>query len=268
MPFYCSDMSDSSSWASWIRSYVHRDNKRRDNISSCSSIWRYLISLIDLYRTLTIVELGDGKNTWFWLDSWLGGKSLSIQFLALYSQVQNPNLIVADCRSKIGWQIRNRHITSIQAEFELTRLLNLLENVELNDNADKRFMRFGPTKQFSVKGCYFALNFGGTTCLGNNEIWSSLTPKKCKIFAWLALHNRLSTKDRLVRKGLIDSTVCPFGCNSEESLDHMLFHCPYASTIWGKFHIQNTQDCTICRELSQIQVWCHCNSAKNGQLYS
>jgi hypothetical protein len=236
-------MSESSSWAHWIRSYVHRGNKRLgDNISSCSSIWRYLTSLIDLYRTLTIVEVGDGKNTCFWLDSWLGGKPLSIQFPALFSHVQNPNLTVADCRSEIGWQIRIRPITSNQADSELTRLMNLLENVELNANADKRFMRFGPTKHFSVKGCYFALNVGETTYLGNNEIWSSLAPKKCKIFAWLALHNRLSTKDRLARKGLIDSAVCPFGCNSEESLHHMLFHCPHASTIWGKFHIQNTQD--------------------------
>jgi hypothetical protein len=68
-----------------------------------------------------------------------------------------------------GWQIRIHHITSNQADSELTRLLSLLENVELNDNADKRFLRFGPTKQFSVKGCSFALYFGGMTCLGNSS---------------------------------------------------------------------------------------------------
>jgi hypothetical protein len=129
------------------------------------------------------------------------------------------------------WQIRTHHITSNQAESELNRLLNQLDRVDLNDSLDKRFMRFGPIKHFSVKGCYFALNFGGTTCLGKEEIWTSLAPKKCKIFAWLALHNRLSTKVRLARKGIIDSAACPIGCNDEESLEHMLFSCPHASSI-------------------------------------
>jgi hypothetical protein len=53
-------------------------------------------------------------------------------------------------------------------------------------------MRFGPDKKFSIKNCYYALNFGGVSCTSNTEIWHSFAPKKCKIFAWLALHNRLS----------------------------------------------------------------------------
>jgi hypothetical protein len=165
-------MPNSSSWADWIRTHVHRRNKRLgDTLSSCSSSWRYLTSLIDLYRTLTLVQLGDRKNTYFWLDSWLDGKPLSIQYPALFSHVQNPNLTVADCRSDFGWQIRIHHITSNQAESELNRLLSQLDRVDLNDSPDKRFMRFGPTKHFLVLLFCFktleeshALNFGGTTC--------------------------------------------------------------------------------------------------------
>jgi hypothetical protein len=69
-----------------------------------------------------------------------------------------------------------------------------------------------------------------------------LALKKCKIFAWLALHNRLSTKERLARKGVVNSATCPYGCNTDESLDHMLFHCPHSSYIWRKFHIQNVHE--------------------------
>jgi hypothetical protein len=59
------------------------------------------MTLIDLYRTLTMVELGDGRNTCFWLDIWLGNKPLSIQYPALFSHLQTPNLTVADCYSEI-----------------------------------------------------------------------------------------------------------------------------------------------------------------------
>jgi hypothetical protein len=38
--------SNNSSWASWIRTYIYRGNKRLgDKISVCSRSWRYLMSL-------------------------------------------------------------------------------------------------------------------------------------------------------------------------------------------------------------------------------
>jgi hypothetical protein len=64
------------------------------------------MSLIQLYRDLTMVKIGNGRHTSFWLDSWLGNKTLSIQFLALFSHVQQPNRIVAESFSDIGWQLR------------------------------------------------------------------------------------------------------------------------------------------------------------------
>jgi hypothetical protein len=77
-------------------------------------------------------------------------------------------------------QFRLRHITSHSEDNELIELLNRLENINLNDIPDKCFMRFGPTKNFSVKGCYHAINFGGTSALGNTEIWNSLAPKNAR----------------------------------------------------------------------------------------
>jgi hypothetical protein len=95
------------SWAKWIRSTVYRGNKRLgDKISTCSNSWRYLMTLIQLYRDLTIVKIENGCHTSFWLDSWLKNKPLSIQFLALFSHVQQTNITVAECFSEIGWQLR------------------------------------------------------------------------------------------------------------------------------------------------------------------
>jgi hypothetical protein len=77
--------SHDSSWAKWIRSTVYRRNKRLgDKISTCSNSWRYIMTLIQLYRDMTVVTVGDARHTSFWLDSWIGNKSLSIQFSALF----------------------------------------------------------------------------------------------------------------------------------------------------------------------------------------
>jgi hypothetical protein len=69
--------------------------------------------------------------------------------------------------------------------------MNSISNITLNEEEDVRIMRFEPYKNFSVKACYYAMNFGGVTVPGNSDIWKSLAPKKCMIFAWLAFHNRL-----------------------------------------------------------------------------
>jgi hypothetical protein len=72
----------------------------------------------------------------------------------------------------------------------LLELLDCLGNIELTDAQDERSFRFGPSKKFSVKGCYYTLNYGGVLRQGNLEIWNSWAPKKCKIFAWLACWRR------------------------------------------------------------------------------
>jgi hypothetical protein len=58
--------SSSSSWAKWIRSFVYREDKNLDDkIHSCSNSWRHLMTLIQLYRDLTVVKLGNDINTCF-----------------------------------------------------------------------------------------------------------------------------------------------------------------------------------------------------------
>jgi hypothetical protein len=51
--------------------------------------------------------------------------------------------------------------------------MNLIGDITLNGEPDSRSMRFGPHKKFSVKACYYAMNFGGVSVLGNTDIWNS-----------------------------------------------------------------------------------------------
>jgi hypothetical protein len=110
-----------------------------------------------------------------------GGKPLSVQYPTLFSHVQNPNITVSDLFTENGWQVRVRYLTSQRAERELLELLDRLDSISLNEE-DERSMGFGPDKKFSVKSCYYAMNFGGTICTGNSEVWSSWAPKKMQDF--------------------------------------------------------------------------------------
>lgn len=52
------------------------------------------------------------------------------------------------------------------------------------------------------------------------------------VFAlWMACHNRLSAKERLMRFGIIDNVRCYF-CVNLETQNHLLFECLDIQKIW------------------------------------
>lgn len=58
----------------------------------------------------------------------------------------------------------------------------------------------------------------------------------------LALHNRLSTKERLAKWGIIPDQIC-FLCEKEnETLQHLFFECEVFGSIWQQlFYWQGIQ---------------------------
>jgi hypothetical protein len=93
---------------------------------------------------------------------------------------------VAESFSDLGWQLQFCHITSQRAENELTALMNLINDITLNEEDDSRTMRFQPYKTFSIRACYYAMNYGGVTVLGNLDIWSSLLLKSVRFLLGLS----------------------------------------------------------------------------------
>lgn len=61
---------------------------------------------------------------------------------------------------------------------------------------------------------------------------------KYNVILWLAVQNRLSTKDRLLRFNLIQEEACVHCCNSVETVQHLYFECPFSK---------------YC--LQQVQIW-------------
>ena len=63
---------------------------------------------------------------------------------------------------------------------------------------------------------------------------------KIKVFGWLLLHDRLNTRDMLWRRhyNIGDDFACLLcGHNTDETLEHMIFTCPFSKRCWAKLHI-------------------------------
>ncbi|KAL4340919.1 hypothetical protein GQ457_08G001550 [Hibiscus cannabinus] len=63
-------------------------------------------------------------------------------------------------------------------------------------------------------------------------IWFPLHVPKHALIAWMALHERLPTKDRLMRMGIVVDCLCPMCEDAAESHSHLFFECAVSSRIW------------------------------------
>lgn len=61
--------------------------------------------------------------------------------------------------------------------------------------------------------------------------YKKLARTKAIIGTWLACKDKLATKERLKRFGIIENDTCYF-CPKSETLNHIMFHCPGLKHIW------------------------------------
>ena len=72
----------------------------------------------------------------------------------------------------------------------------------------------------------------GVTAL-QAQVWKLKTTRKLKHFAWQCISGCLSTCQRLAYRHMGTDKSCPRCGASEESINHLLFHCPPSRQIWA-----------------------------------
>lgn len=70
--------------------------------------------------------------------------------------------------------------------------------------------------------------------------WRSYCQPKHKVFYWLLLKDRLSTRNILKRKHMaLDSYNREiYTLLVEETVEHLFWHCPFAQQCWGILNLQ------------------------------
>ena len=86
---------------------------------------------------------------------------------------------------------------------------------------------------FSVKSLYNTLDSGGAVPFPWRIIWSPCVPTKVGFFAWEASWGKVLTQDQLKRRGWILANRCFLCCDDEETINHILIHCPKARVLWN-----------------------------------
>ena len=120
--------------------------------------WKDVFSLVDIYRSLTTCEVGEGSSVLFWKDSWACDELLADKWPRLFSLVE-----IQDCsvRKMVLHQDRSSTFSlplSPEAFEEYQEMQKLcLDNLPLSASRDERAFVWGKT----ASGLLISIN----TCL-------------------------------------------------------------------------------------------------------
>lgn len=214
-------------------------------------IWRDIMKGLEFFRSTTMVQLGNGATTSFWLDLWLPQSTQTIAqlFPALFSHSNRIHTSVARALASSDLALDLTPRLSHTAECELTELRNVLASVSVNlQVADRRISR-DAGKPLTTKLAYQAVWKTRPTDTIAPAIWRNYAPNKCRIFIWLANKDRLFTNARRFRRGIATSAACLF-CSQCETIEHLLFECRQLAPLWAELD-------SLCHATPQgiLQAW-------------
>jgi hypothetical protein len=237
----------------WFRVLVARYGMERGRLGeggrTGSAWWREIVRIRDgvggvrdgWFGEGVARKVGDGTDTLFWTDPWVGGTPLCERFGRLFDLAASKSRTVAEmCGS--GWGpggeawVWRRRLWAWEEEL-LGECQTLLLSVTLQGGIPDRWQwRHDPTAGYSVHDAYQILTSQDVGSAGEaaDLIWHRQVPLKVSIFAWRLLRDRLPTRANLVSRGILapDLHYCVTGCGSIETAQHLFLSCSTFAPLW------------------------------------
>lgn len=211
--------------------------------------WRFLCNHLlnhqgshGILQQGTRKDLGNGKDTLFWQDIWLNNRPLQSAFPRLFRLSSNQKAKVANMgrweNEEWKWKLSWSRPLRIRDKLEWEALAAVLQQVKvLKDKKDSLRWNFSKSGSYSVKSFYTELFNQAEPCLKKviPKIWANLAPPRIEIFIWLAILERINTKNKLALLNIIPMADrrCTFCQEWPEDTSHLFLHCSFAMKIWS-----------------------------------
>lgn len=230
-------LSGNSLWGRWIRMYLTK-KKHFWEIGEKSQqgfwMWRKFLKLRDIAKTFHMKAIGNGMATSFWYDKWL-------EMGTLMNKLGDRGIIDLGFRREAtvyevlcSTRARRRHRTALLNEVEQQITLCRQRQRMNEDDCDLRGRRSGYNKKYSTRETWHMLRQARQEVHWAEGVWFKYATPKFSFITWLAMLNRLSTMDRVVKWSSGIDTTCVLCKSATETRDHIFFECSYSSLVWEK----------------------------------
>jgi hypothetical protein len=185
-----------------------------------------------LFDACTTLVLGDGRTTSFWEGRWLQGNKPKVLAPALLRLALRKNQTVAQGLEAGKWMRGLQRITTTEELDQFITLWSMVAQVQLSDEPDKVLWRLSASAKYTSKSAYWAQFLGSYADYDWKRIWKSNVEPKCRFFAWLLLHHKLWTADRIIRHGGQANPICQLCKTQPETMLHIMSECSYSRLVW------------------------------------
>ncbi|GJZ16837.1 hypothetical protein Tco_0552960 [Tanacetum coccineum] len=147
-------------------------------------------------------RIGNGADTRFWFDQWLGDSPLCVKYPRLFALEMDKH---ASVESKLHSSVSNSFRRMVRGGIEQHMLVDLhtmLDSVSLSNSNDRWVFDLVSDGSFRVKE---TRNFIDNTFLPAQKVatrWVNFVPIKVNVFFWRVRLNCLPTRVNLVRRGI------------------------------------------------------------------
>ncbi|XP_073353618.1 uncharacterized protein [Aegilops tauschii subsp. strangulata] len=181
-----------------------------------------------LFRACTTISLGNGEKALFWHDNWSGKGPLKLIAPELFKIASRKNRTVHEELSNESWI---RAVSSLRSMHQLGEFVSIWEWISqttlLPTNEDHISWNLTTNGAYSSASVYGAQFYGSHPRFNPPKVWSAHAKPKCKFFAWLSLHGRILTADRLALRGWPHDPRCQLCLQEPETASHLCKDCPF-----------------------------------------
>ncbi|KAJ9701144.1 hypothetical protein PVL29_006475 [Vitis rotundifolia] len=200
-------------------------------------LWKDIRKGWEEFFLRTSIRIGNGRRTRFWWDIWVGDSKLKDLYPLLFRNAMHNSTGVADLWGRQGgggggWEVHFRRPFQDWELDEVTRFLNHISAVKVQEGEDSLVWKIERRGKFSVKSYYRSLKDENNIFFPAKEVWGSHAPSRTRFFAWEAVWGKISIVDRLMRRGWSMVNRCILCKENEESADHILIHYGKTRELW------------------------------------
>lgn len=194
-----------------------------------SNAWKGITSAFPLIHEKIRFTVNNGRDTRFWMDSWIQDKPLQ-------DTLGNQNLhVTSNAKVNDLWDINRgwkwEELPNIPENIRQRLEVKIVADGEVGDEISWASTASGI---FSINSAYNLIKGQETNMQEQtwSKIWKLKIPSKMKTFLWIARHDRVMGNAERKRRGLTvegDCNICP---GKEESTEHILRDCKRAKEVW------------------------------------
>lgn len=197
-------------------------------------MWKKLLKLRPLAKQMLRMDVSSGSNTSFWFDSWSPLGSL-IELTGERGTMDLGIPLNSTVERAIQLYRPKRHRVSILQLID--KEIGVLKNRGLNQQDDICLWKRenGAFKEgFSTAQTWNITRAQSPSVSWFKGVWFPGATPKFSFLIWIAIHNRLSTGDRILRWNPQAVSTCWLCKTAPETRDHLFFECAYSQEVWLK----------------------------------